>query len=66
VIPTIGFMVGCYINFRAFDVLCRPKSSFSSLSAHKFMVVVAALLILVNTVCVVDLMFSSGSAVPKL
>jgi hypothetical protein len=66
VIPIIGFMVGCYVNFRALDVWCRPKSSFSSEFAHTFMLIVAVLLMAVNTFCMIDLMSSSGSAVPKL
>lgn len=64
-IPTIGLMIGSYIIFRCFDLLCRGSGSFVSTAARSLMQVLAIILILLTGSLIYDL-HSAGSAIPPM
>lgn len=60
-VPTIGLMIGLYIGMRCLEMFCSPKEHFANGGAHAFMLVVAAITLLANGFCLVELLLGSGS-----
>lgn len=57
-IPNLALIISAYVNFRMIEIFLLPTSHYSGRGAHVAARVLAVIVILVTSVCALDILMS--------